>query len=188
MRALSQASRFGRSPWTAGNRPSVWDVAHGPDRATERRGIYPRKERRSGGNARLGRWRRRNQQCDRRIFAERVPGFTAPVRPPNRPPRGKSFGCLAMALAAGPRSDRSDGSECRSATRRPWPADEAQQSSARREHRELRYGLNHWDGLVRFLDAAASSWTRTSSSAASARYLSGGGRLFKVGSRAILRS
>ena len=29
-------------------------------------------------NARLGRWRRRNQQCDRRIFAERVPGFAAP--------------------------------------------------------------------------------------------------------------
>ena len=29
-------------------------------------------------NARLGRWRCRNQQCDRRIFAERVPGFAAP--------------------------------------------------------------------------------------------------------------
>jgi transposase len=29
-------------------------------------------------NARLGRWRCRNQECDRRIFAERVPGFAAP--------------------------------------------------------------------------------------------------------------
>jgi hypothetical protein len=29
-------------------------------------------------NARLGRWRCRNQQCDRRIFVERVPGFAAP--------------------------------------------------------------------------------------------------------------
>ena len=29
-------------------------------------------------NARLGRWRCRNQQCDRRIFTERVPGLAAP--------------------------------------------------------------------------------------------------------------
>ena len=29
-------------------------------------------------NARLGRWRCRNQQCDRRIFTERVPSFAAP--------------------------------------------------------------------------------------------------------------
>ena len=28
--------------------------------------------------ARLGRWRCRNQQCDRRIFTERVPGLAAP--------------------------------------------------------------------------------------------------------------
>jgi transposase len=29
-------------------------------------------------NARLGRWRCRNQQCERRIFAERLPGLAAP--------------------------------------------------------------------------------------------------------------
>src|SRR5580692_9381966 len=29
-------------------------------------------------NARLGRWRCRNQECDRRIFTERVPGLAAP--------------------------------------------------------------------------------------------------------------
>ena len=37
---------------------------------------YARKERRSV-NARLGRWRCRNQLCDRRIFTERVPSLAA---------------------------------------------------------------------------------------------------------------
>ena len=38
-------------------------------------------------NARLGRWRCRNQLCDRRIFTERVPGLLT-VRASDRPPGG----------------------------------------------------------------------------------------------------
>jgi transposase len=33
-------------------------------------------------SARLGRWRCRNQACDRRIFTERIPGLVAPFAPP----------------------------------------------------------------------------------------------------------
>ena len=37
-------------------------------------------------NARLGRWRCRNQLCDRRIFTERVPGLASPFARRTRPP------------------------------------------------------------------------------------------------------
>ena len=54
-------------------------------------------------NARLGRWRCRNQQCDRRIFTERVPGLAAPFARRTARLR-KSSGCSAIARAGGPRS------------------------------------------------------------------------------------
>jgi transposase len=54
-------------------------------------------------NARLGRWRCRNQQCDRRIFTERVPGLAAPFA--RRTARLAGIvRLLAIARADGPRS------------------------------------------------------------------------------------
>src|ERR1700722_17627346 len=53
-------------------------------------------------HARLGRWRCRNQRCDRRIFTERVSSLAAPFARRTAP--RELFDCLAIARADDRRS------------------------------------------------------------------------------------
>src|SRR3984885_62721 len=74
----NEASRLGRSRCTVGSQPSVRDAVHGPNHATALTGDLSPQGTPVVISARLGRWRCRNQECNRRIFTERVPGLAAP--------------------------------------------------------------------------------------------------------------